>query len=80
MPNMPPENETVMPIAIVGMGGRLPGEADNLEKLFSMCSKGQDAWSSIPSTRFNQAAFYHPDSSRNGAVSKQCDIMRTIFR
>jgi acyl transferase domain-containing protein len=66
---MPQGYEEIMPIAIVGMGGRLPGEAENLEKLFSMCSKGQDAWSTTPSTRVNQEAFYHPDSSRNGAVS-----------
>jgi acyl transferase domain-containing protein len=63
--------DATMPIAIVGMSGRFPGDAVDPEKLWTMCSEGKDAWSTIPSTRFNQDAFYHPDPSRNGAVSPQ---------
>ena len=59
----------MMPIAIVGVAGRFPGEAHNPEKLWDMMVEGRDAWTPIPSTRFNHEAFYHPDPGRNGSVS-----------
>lgn len=59
----------VMPIAIVGIGCRYPGDATNPEKLWKICAEQRDAWSAIPKERFNADAFYHPDPSRNGTVS-----------
>jgi hypothetical protein len=67
--NMDLDHDKIMPIAIVGMSAKLPGEAENLEKFWSMCAAGRDAWSPIPKDRWNQEAFHHPDASRNGAVS-----------
>ncbi|KAF7182343.1 hypothetical protein CNMCM7691_001823 [Aspergillus felis] len=61
------QDSKTMPIAIVGMAGRFPGEAHNPSKLWDMMVDGRDAWSPIPSTRFNHKAFYHPDPARNGA-------------
>ena len=60
--------DLVQPVAIVGLGGRFPGKATDPLKLWEMCSDGEDAWSEVPSSRFNHKAFYHPDQSRNGAV------------
>lgn len=65
------------PIAIIGMSGKFPGEASNPTKLWDLCSQGRDAWTPIPSTRFNQEAFYHPDSTRNGSVSTA--LIFTLF-
>jgi len=66
--NCSPEDATP-PIAIVGMAGRFPGEATDPDKLWKLCAQGRDAWSPIPSTRFNAEAFYHPEGGRNGFVS-----------
>jgi Beta-ketoacyl synthase, N-terminal domain len=59
-----------MPIAIVGMGCRFPQDATSPEKLWNMIMRKQSALSDVPSDRFNIDAFYHPDSDRNGMVSK----------
>jgi len=61
-------HDSLMPIAIVGMGCRFPQDATNPEKLWNMVLHKQSAWSEIPSDRFNIDAFYHPDSDRNGMV------------
>jgi hypothetical protein len=62
-------SDKLMPIAIVGMGCRLPQDATSPEKLWDMILRKQSARSDIPSDRFNVDAFYHPDSDRNGMVS-----------
>lgn len=56
------------PIAIIGLSCKLAGEADNPNHLWEMVSKGRDAWSQIPSSRFNWTGSYHADQKRLGAV------------
>lgn len=58
-----------MPIAIVGMSCRFPGEATSPEKLWKLCADAKSAWSEIPQDRWNADAFYHPDGARIGSVS-----------
>ena len=58
----------VMPIAIIGMACRFPGDATSPEKLWELCANARSAWSPIPSSRFNQAAWYHPDKEHLGTV------------
>ena len=58
-----------MPIAIVGIGFRGPGEATDVEKLSEMILAGREAWSPIPEERWNTTGFYHPDHSQHGTVS-----------
>ena len=58
-----------IPIAIVGIGFRGPGDAKNVEGLWEMILTGKEAWSPIPATRWNSAAFHHPDHARHGTVS-----------
>ena len=65
--NAEPSNEP-MPIAIVGMSCRLPGDATDPEQLWNMISEGRSAWSEIPADRFNVEAFYHPSGDRQGTV------------
>ena len=58
-----------VPIAIVGMGCRFPGEATSPEKLWQLCSNTKSAWSEIPPGRWNKEAFYHPDGGKTGTVN-----------
>lgn len=58
-----------MPIAIVGIGCRFPGDATSPDKLWDLISQGKNAQSEFPKDRFNLDAFYHPSSERKGAVS-----------
>jgi acyl transferase domain-containing protein len=67
------QDPKMIPMAIVGMAGRFPGDAQNPDKLWDMMMEGRDAWTPIPSTRFNHEAFYHPDPSRNGTVGFHSD-------
>ena len=60
--------DKTMPIAIVGLSCRYPGEAKNLESLWQACAEERNLWQPISEERINQKAFYHPDPSRNGTV------------
>ena len=60
-----------MPIAVIGMACRGPGDADNIQNLWQMCSEARSAWCEFPETRFNAKAFYHPDAGRQGTVSQE---------
>lgn len=57
-----------MPIAIVGMACRFPGDATSPQKLWDMCREGRSAWSEMPKDRFSTNAFWHPNPSKNGCV------------
>lgn len=58
-----------MPIAIVGMGFRGPGDAVNVQKLWSLIIEGRETWSKIPDSRWKMESFHHPDYARHGTVS-----------
>lgn len=58
-----------MPIAVIGMGFRGPGEAKDLDSLWEMLEAKREAWSPVPKDRWNNEAFYHPDPNRMGTVS-----------
>lgn len=61
--------DSVMPIAIIGLGGRFPGDAANPEKLWDLISNGRSALSEVPKDRFNIDAFYHPHHERQGTIN-----------
>lgn len=69
MTNMSLENDASTPIAIIGIGGRFPGDATDPEKLWDMISKGRHAMSELPKDRFNIDAFYHPHAERQGSMN-----------
>ncbi|KAI0596521.1 hypothetical protein F4775DRAFT_594205 [Biscogniauxia sp. FL1348] len=56
-------------IAVIGMSCRFPGDASNLEGLWEMCAKAQEAWSEWPKDRFNKDAFYHANPERGGTFN-----------
>lgn len=66
MPRAVPREK--MPIAVVGIGCRLPGNVNSPEDLWQLCADGRDGWSEIPPDRFNAEAFYHPNAERRGTV------------
>jgi acyl transferase domain-containing protein len=57
------------PIAIVGMGCRLPGAVSSPEEFWELCSRARSGWSEIPKSRFNHAAFHHPNGDRLGCYN-----------
>ncbi|KAH6871612.1 putative polyketide synthase [Thelonectria olida] len=60
-----PETEP-MPIAIIGMGCRLPGDSTSPGKLWNLLSEGRSAWSPINTSRFHGEAWYHPNKGHIG--------------
>jgi hypothetical protein len=70
--------ENTMPIAIIGMSCKFPGDVTSPEKLWDLCSSARSTWSSIPKERFNQDALYHQVKERSGTVST--DELDMLFR
>lgn len=68
-----------MPIAVVGIGFRGPGDADNVEKLGKMIAEGRESRVPIPKERWNHDAFYHPNPSRNGTVSLSRHLLNSAM-
>ncbi|KAJ5519098.1 Acyl transferase/acyl hydrolase/lysophospholipase [Penicillium expansum] len=57
------------PIAIVGMGCRLPGKASSPSRLWELLVSNQTAHCEVPSERYNAASYYHPDAERPGSIN-----------
>jgi hypothetical protein len=56
-------------IAIVGMGCRLPGDVSSPEEFWGLCSRARSGWSEMPKSRFNHAAFHHPNPDKLGCYN-----------
>ena len=70
--NMAPnEQDNTMPIAVVGMGCRFPGEARSPQAFFEMLSKGRAAWSEVPKDRYSIDQYYHPYNNRAGTTNSK---------
>ncbi|KFY81215.1 hypothetical protein V499_00041 [Pseudogymnoascus sp. VKM F-103] len=63
--------DRTMPIAIVGIGCRLPDDATSPEKLWDMLMQKKSARRETPPDRFNIDAFNHPDADRNGSINNR---------
>ncbi|KAJ6119127.1 hypothetical protein N7523_003407 [Penicillium sp. IBT 18751x] len=50
------------PIAIIGLSCKFARDASTPEGLWDMLAEGRNAWSEIPSSRFNAKGVYHPNS------------------
>ncbi|KAK3946253.1 reducing type I polyketide synthase [Diplogelasinospora grovesii] len=58
-----------MPVAIIGMSCKLPGDATSPLKLWRLCAEGRSAWSEIPPDRFKKEAFYHASSEKRATTN-----------
>ena len=56
-----PSNQ--QPLAIVGMGCRLPGASD-LDEYWNLIASGRTAYSELPPERLNQEIYYCPEASQ----------------
>jgi hypothetical protein len=65
------EGGTVEPIAIVGVGCRLPGGATSPSKLWDLLAAGKSAWGPFPANRFSHSGFHSPSGLKNGTVGSR---------
>ncbi|MEI2579701.1 type I polyketide synthase [Scytonema sp. PRP1] len=80
------ERAKTEPIAIVGMGCRFPGGADNPEVFWQLLHNGVDAITEVPKDRWDIDAYYDPDPeipgkmyTRFGAFVNQIDEFAPYF-
>ncbi len=57
------------PIAIVGMGCRFPGGADDPHRYWALLDQGQDVIREAPLDRWNNASYFDPDPQAKGKIS-----------
>ncbi|MBE9080529.1 polyketide synthase [Romeria aff. gracilis LEGE 07310] len=62
------ERSQAEPIAIIGMGCRFPGGAENPERYWQLLQKGKDAITEIPPDRWDVAEYYSPDPGAAGKM------------
>lgn len=58
-----------IPIAIIGIGCRLPGDVCDTADLWHLLAEGRNTWSPVPPERFNEKAFYHPNPENSGTTN-----------
>lgn len=68
-PLPPPRHLQDMPIAIVGMACRMPGNVSTPAEFWELCTRARSGWSEIPKQRFNSARFHHPNQGKAGTLN-----------
>lgn len=63
------ENARREPIAIVGMGCRFPGGADDPDAFWNALVEGRDVITEVPADRWDIDSFYDPDPDAPGKMS-----------
>ncbi|KAI0460550.1 polyketide synthase [Xylaria acuta] len=56
------------PIAIIGLGARLPGDGDTPEHFYDFLLAGRSARTEVPQDRYKVDSFWHPDPDRRGTT------------
>jgi len=54
------------PIAIVGIGCRLPGDCDTPDSFWDFLSQGKDAISEVPDDRWSKKKYFNADKTVKG--------------
>lgn len=60
--------DTREPIAIIGIGCRFPGRANNPAEFWNLLCSGVDATGEVPASRWDTRKFYHPDAQKMGKM------------
>ncbi|KAB5542843.1 polyketide synthase [Coniochaeta sp. 2T2.1] len=58
-----------MPIAIIGMACRLPGNVATPAEFWELCTRARTGWTEIPKERFNSDLFHHPNPGKGGCLN-----------
>jgi hypothetical protein len=64
-----PSSHKPMPIAIVGMACRMPGNVSTPAEFWELLARARSGWTEIPKERFDNARFYHPNPGKGGALN-----------
>ncbi|MFE7620096.1 SDR family NAD(P)-dependent oxidoreductase, partial [Streptomyces sp. NPDC057496] len=59
-------HRTDEPLAVVGVGLRMPGDAHDLDSLWDVLAEGRDTVRQVPADRFDIDTFYDPDPDAEG--------------
>jgi acyl transferase domain-containing protein/NADPH:quinone reductase-like Zn-dependent oxidoreductase/acyl carrier protein/SAM-dependent methyltransferase len=62
------ESAALEPIAVVGLGVRMPGGCDSPDSFWNLLRDGIDATSEVPPDRWDVDAFYDPDPAAPGKM------------
>ncbi|KAM7198885.1 putative polyketide synthase [Naviculisporaceae sp. PSN 640] len=65
------DQEEPMPIAIVGMSCRLPGDVSTPGEFYRMLCRMRTGWGKVPSDRFNAEAYNHPNPDKKGTFNSK---------
>jgi len=60
------ERTSAEPIAVIGMGCRIPGHADTVEKFWQLLLNGECPVRDVPSARWDAEAYFDPDPEAPG--------------
>ena len=72
------ERERTQPIAIVGIGVRLPGAVDTANRFWDLLRTGTSATGPIPETRWPVERYYSPDPDAPGKMIHAMAPLSTI--
>jgi acyl transferase domain-containing protein/acyl carrier protein len=72
IPQAAPSAALDEPIAIVGMGCRLPGGVIDAASFWRLLDEGTDAITEVPRARWDVDALYDPDPAAPGKVTTRC--------
>ncbi len=79
-------NEAAVPLAVIGMGCRFPGGADDPDSFWRLLHNGVDAIREVPADRWDIDAYYDPDPDaagktyvRNGGFLDRIDTFDPQF-
>ncbi len=65
------ENRNREPIAVVGIGCRLPGKVRRAEHLWQNLNNGVDSIEEVPSTRWDVSEYFDPDPTAAGKMNSR---------
>ncbi len=69
MRGVAPSSASSQPIAVIGMGCRLPGGVEGVEQYWQLLRDGVDAISEVPADRWDNGALHDPDPDAPGRIS-----------